>query len=411
MGMVTARQPGLPRLSDGTVARRRRPGHPPDEPADRPAGPALPADRSTRPPTSRVRHPAGHGQARRPTPARPRRRRPPGRSGMTQRHQHQRQNQQSTRPALRPENRVRPTRRPQRRRPGRAPPRQPARLGPPAAAARVHRHRDGAVGLRRAGWCSCRASTPTSYAAMAAAEGMVQVDAARRARRHPGPQRRAARRLGRRRDGGRGPVPDPAARAGAREVPRHPARRRLLRHPRRSCAQKDSRFEYIARRVPATQGHRRGRRRRARPASTGSPPGRDPVRDYPAGDVAANLIGFMGTDEPLAGFERTFDGQLAGTDGSARYEVGGGNRIPLGDSTIEPAGQRQGPAHHDRPRPAVVHAAGAAPDRRGLRRRVGLRGRHGHPDRRGPRRSPTTRRSTPTTRWSRPQEDLGSRAR
>ena len=42
----------------------------------------------------------------------------------------------------------------------------------------------------------------------------------------------------------------------------------------------------------------------------------------------------MGTDEPLAGFERTFDALLAGTDGSARYQVGGGNRIPLGENTV-----------------------------------------------------------------------------
>ena len=61
---------------------------------------------------------------------------------------------------------------------------------------------------------------------------------------------------------------------------------------------------------------------------------RDPVRDYPAGDVAANLVGFLGTDEALGGLERTFDEQLAGTDGSARYEVGGGNRIPLGENTV-----------------------------------------------------------------------------
>ena len=68
---------------------------------------------------------------------------------------------------------------------------------------------------------------------------------------------------------------------------------------------------------------------------------RDPVRDYPAGDVAANLVGFMGTDEARwPGFERTFDAQLAGTDGSARYEVGGGNRIPLGESTVDRAGRR-----------------------------------------------------------------------
>ena len=53
--------------------------------------------------------------------------------------------------------------------------------------------------------------------------------------------------------------------------------------------------------------------------------------------MAANLIGFMGTDEALGGLERTFDTQLSGTDGSARYEIGGGNRIPLGESTIKRA--------------------------------------------------------------------------
>ena len=181
-------------------------------------------------------------------------------------------------------------------------------------------------------------------------------------------------------------------------------------HPRRSCATEDSRFEYIARRVPSTQGHRRRRGRRARPASAASPPRRDPIRDYPAGDVAANLVGFMGTDEPLGGFERTFDAQLAGKDGSARYEVGGGNRIPLGDSTIKQPVNGQRPAHHHRPRPAVVHPAGPAPDRRGLRRRVRLRGRDGQPHRRAPGRWPTTRRSTPTRRLESPKEDLGSRA-
>ncbi len=46
------------------------------------------------------------------------------------------------------------------------------------------------------------------------------------------------------------------------------------------------------------------------------------------------MIGFVGTDEALGGFERTFDARLAGKDGTARYAVGGGNRIPLGESTI-----------------------------------------------------------------------------
>ncbi|MEP9380934.1 penicillin-binding protein 2 [Nocardioides sp. KR10-350] len=96
-----------------------------------------------------------------------------------------------------------------------------------------------------------------------------------------------------------------------------------------------SRFQYVARRVPATiataavnaaekQGYK------------GLTTERDPVRDYPAGDVAANIVGFVGTDEPLAGLERSFNGYLAGKDGKASYEVdkaAGGTRIPLGKST------------------------------------------------------------------------------
>ena len=60
--------------------------------------------------------------------------------------------------------------------------------------------------------------------------------------------------------------------------------------------------------------------------------------------MAANLLGFMGTDEPLGGFERTFDAQLAGKDGTARYTVGGGNRVPLGENSVVPA--RNGTALH-----------------------------------------------------------------
>ncbi|MCW2845077.1 MAG: peptidoglycan synthetase FtsI [Nocardioides sp.] len=99
---------------------------------------------------------------------------------------------------------------------------------------------------------------------------------------------------------------------------------------------KDSRFEYIARRVPSTKATDVLNAAKAA-GYEGLATRRDPVRDYPAGDVAANLIGFMGTDEALGGLERTFDTQLAGTDGSARYEIGGGNRIPLGESTITKA--------------------------------------------------------------------------
>ena len=94
-----------------------------------------------------------------------------------------------------------------------------------------------------------------------------------------------------------------------------------------------SRYEYIARRVPSTVATK-VLDEAAELGYQGLDTWRDPVRDYPAGDVAANLVGFVGTDEPLAGFERTFDALLAGTDGSARYQVGGGNKIPLGESTV-----------------------------------------------------------------------------
>ena len=58
------------------------------------------------------------------------------------------------------------------------------------------------------------------------------------------------------------------------------------------------------------------------------------------------------------------------------------------------AGRRPGPPDHDRPRPAVVHPAGPAADGRGRPRRLRLRGRDGHQDRRGarPGRPPDVRR-------------------
>jgi cell division protein FtsI (penicillin-binding protein 3) len=62
---------------------------------------------------------------------------------------------------------------------------------------------------------------------------------------------------------------------------------------------------------------------------------RDPVRDYPAKDVAANVVGFMNAEGDAAeGAELMFDQLLAGVDGSATYEQGGGNRLPLGDNEV-----------------------------------------------------------------------------
>ncbi|GAB3035778.1 cell division protein [Nocardioides flavus (ex Wang et al. 2016)] len=99
-----------------------------------------------------------------------------------------------------------------------------------------------------------------------------------------------------------------------------------------------SRYEFVARRVPSTLA--------TDTLAAVQEAGfegvflqDDPIRAYPAGDVAANLLGYMGTDEPLGGFERTFDEQLAGVDGEATWQSnsGKGVRIPLRESTLEAA--------------------------------------------------------------------------
>lgn len=97
-----------------------------------------------------------------------------------------------------------------------------------------------------------------------------------------------------------------------------------------------SRFEYLARRVPSTLASDLISEL-GEAGYEGISLRDDPIRDYPADDVAANLLGFMGTDEAQSGFERTFDRYLSGTDGTARFQTGGGNRIPLGENTLVPA--------------------------------------------------------------------------
>jgi cell division protein FtsI (penicillin-binding protein 3) len=99
-----------------------------------------------------------------------------------------------------------------------------------------------------------------------------------------------------------------------------------------------SRYEYVARRVPSTlAGDTLAELDAA--GFTGISLQDDPIRSYPSGDVAANLLGYMGTDEPLGGFERTFDKQLAGVDGEATWQSnsGKGVRIPLRESTLRAA--------------------------------------------------------------------------
>ncbi|AIY17197.1 penicillin-binding protein 2 [Pimelobacter simplex] len=110
-----------------------------------------------------------------------------------------------------------------------------------------------------------------------------------------------------------------------------------------------SRFEYIARQVPASKAEKvvdeireKFKDEKGRPFA-GLMTERDPLRVYPSRTVAANLVGFLGTPtnkgaaQPLAGLETSFNRYLSGKDGEARYTVGAGNQIPLGDNTITPA--------------------------------------------------------------------------
>ncbi|GAA2153315.1 cell division protein FtsI [Nocardioides koreensis] len=176
---------------------------------------------------------------------------------------------------------------------------------------------------------------PNSYAAMAAAEGMVQV--ALKAERGDILDRNG-KPLADSVDGEM-VVADPYMTSDdAPELAKFLSSRLDIDYfaTLKKLRETDSRFEYLARRVPSTVAT--DVVNAAEEAGfEGIATRPDPIRDYPAADVAANLVGFMGTDEALGGLERTFDAQLAGKDGSARYEVGGGNRIPLGESTIERA--------------------------------------------------------------------------
>jgi cell division protein FtsI (penicillin-binding protein 3) len=98
----------------------------------------------------------------------------------------------------------------------------------------------------------------------------------------------------------------------------------------------DTQFQYLARRVPSTLARSVLAEVEAK-GYQGVDVRRDPVRDYPAKDVAANLLGFMNAQGDAAeGAELMFDTTLSGVDGSATYETGGGNRIPLGENNTTP---------------------------------------------------------------------------
>jgi cell division protein FtsI (penicillin-binding protein 3) len=97
----------------------------------------------------------------------------------------------------------------------------------------------------------------------------------------------------------------------------------------------DSRYEFLARQVLPAQV-RRIMGELDRRDLTGVYVEDDPMRTYPAGNVASNLLGFVGTDgQGLAGLEFALNKTLSGRDGHATYMTdASGTRIPLADSSV-----------------------------------------------------------------------------
>lgn len=97
------------------------------------------------------------------------------------------------------------------------------------------------------------------------------------------------------------------------------------------------RFRYVARRLPSTKAEAVVQEL-GEAGIRGLDTRRDPLRSYPAGDVAANLVGWTNDGgDGSDGAELLLSGVLAGKDGSSTYDMGGGNRIPLGEnSVVEP---------------------------------------------------------------------------
>src|SRR5919197_5630512 len=74
------------------------------------------------------------------------------------------------------------------------------------------------------------------------------------------------------------------------------------------------------------------------PALPGVYPAQEPIRQYPGGSLAAQVLGFVGHDfKGLGGLELSYDGELAGTPAAIDTEKDtGGQEIALGRRVLTP---------------------------------------------------------------------------
>jgi len=100
----------------------------------------------------------------------------------------------------------------------------------------------------------------------------------------------------------------------------------------------DTQFVYLARQVPRWRGDAVRDYLDAQ-GFGGVYTERDPLRTYPAGTVAAPVMGRTGADgSGQSGLELAFDDVLTGTDGSATYDTSlSGERLPMpGGTSVDP---------------------------------------------------------------------------